>query len=104
MLNKPKGYTKSQASCSAKHKCKTVDCTEGVVYKIPLACGKSDIAQKGEKYKRETNTLVTLALSTVIESTRVDSIAIGHSYTATPTVIEPVLTDEFNRAPLPQFN
>lgn len=43
-----------------------------------------------------SDTLVTRAISTAIESTTVDSIAIGRSYTAAPTVIEPLMTVEFN--------
>lgn len=46
-VNKEEGDTTGQSSCRVKHKIKFVERVEGVVYKIPLTCGKSYIGQTG---------------------------------------------------------
>ena len=46
-VNQLEDTAKRKSSCQVKHKRKLVECAEGVVYKIPLTCGKSYIGQTG---------------------------------------------------------
>lgn len=46
-VNNEVDETNSKALCQVKHRSKFVECVEGVVYKIPLSCGRSYVGQTG---------------------------------------------------------
>ncbi|CAN8019068.1 unnamed protein product [Ixodes persulcatus] len=46
-VNKSGDQVRGEVRCQVQHRSKFVECVEGVVYKIPLSCGKSYISQTG---------------------------------------------------------
>lgn len=66
MCSRVNKTARTMQSCSTKHENRFVDCIEGVVYSVPLSCGKQYIGQTGRclnERLKEHHYKVTKAIS-----------------------------------------